>query len=302
MPKPFSTPDAQAVAVALAEALGGSWSARPLGLSGFCATWRAESAQGACFVKVASGAAAEALRCEADGLAAIEATGCIRVPAVRALIDPAADGSTLLALEWLALQPPGAGFGARFGAALGALHAAPAAPAFGWARDNMLGATLQDNRAVDPPQDWVRFFNQRRLQPLHDRLAARGAGAALLDAVEQVIAYWGALAPAAVRPSLIHGDLWSGNWGMLADGSPVIFDPAVSRSHAEAELAMMELFGSPPADFWLAYADVAGHEAVGYARRRPVYQLYHVLNHALLFGGGYGELALACARQILRQG
>jgi fructosamine-3-kinase len=220
---------------------------------------------------------------------------------VRALIDPAADGSTLLALEWLALQPPGAGFGARFGTALGALHTAPAAPAFGWARNNMLGGTPQDNRAVDPPLDWVRFFNQRRLQPLHDRLAALGASTALLDAVQRVIARWGTLAPAAPRPSLIHGDLWSGNWGMLTDGSPVIFDPAVSRSHAEAELAMMELFGSPPAGFWPAYAEAAGHDAAGYARRRPVYQLYHLLNHALLFGGSYGEQALACAQLVLRQ-
>lgn len=291
---------AKAIAAALADALGGSWAVRPLQASSFCATWRAESAHDACFVKAAGGAEADALRAEADGLAALAATGCIRVPAVRALIDPAPDGSTLLALQWLALQPPDAGFGARFGAALGALHTAAVRPAFGWERDNRLGGTPQDNRAVDPPLDWVAFFNQRRLQPLLDRLAARGARTALIDAGYAVIARWGALAPANPRPSLIHGDLWSGNWGMLADGSPVIFDPAVSRSHAEAELAMMELFGSPPAGFWPEYAAAAGLDAAGYARRRPVYQLYHLLNHALLFAGGYEAQALACAQRLLR--
>jgi len=95
------------------------------------------------------------------------------------------------------------------------------------------------------------------------------------------------------RPALVHGDLWSGNWGMLADGTPVVYDPAVSYSDAEAELAMMELFGSPPAGFWRSYRP---HE--GYARRRPLYQLYHLLNHAVLFGGGYEQQARRAAEGV----
>jgi fructosamine-3-kinase len=85
---------------------------------------------------------------------------------------------------------------------------------------------------------------------------------------------------------------------MLADGTPVIYDPAVSCSDAEAELAMMELFGAPPAGFWPAYREAAGLHA-GYAARRPLYQLYHLLNHALLFGGSYAAQALRCARSLL---
>ena len=100
------------------------------------------------------------------------------------------------------------------------------------------------------------------------------------------------------RPSLIHGDLWSGNWGMLADGTPVIYDPAVSCSDAEAELAMMELFGAVPSGFWRAYRET--HKLAGsYGQRRGLYQLYHLLNHALLFGGSYVNQALSLARTLI---
>lgn len=101
------------------------------------------------------------------------------------------------------------------------------------------------------------------------------------------------------RPSLIHGDLWSGNRGMLPDGRPVIFDPAVSVSDAEADLAMMELFGSPPPGFWPAWRAVMGPHQ-GYERRRGLYQLYHLLNHALLFGGEYAAQSLSMARRLAR--
>jgi fructosamine-3-kinase len=87
---------------------------------------------------------------------------------------------------------------------------------------------------------------------------------------------------------------------MLPDGLPVIFDPAVSVSDAEAELAMMELFGSPPSGFGPAWRAAMGvHE--GYERRRGLYQLYHLLNHALLFGGGYAAQSLAMAQRLLRK-
>ena len=136
-----------------------------------------------------------------------------------------------------------------------------------------------------------------------ERLAAAGEGPALLAAVDAVIAALpriGAEPGHAARPSLIHGDLWSGNWGMLADGTPLVWDPAVSWSDAEADLAMMELFGSPPAGFWSAYEAAAGLDA-GYPRRRALHQLYHLLNHVLLFGASYRAQALACARMALRR-
>lgn len=204
----------------------------------------------------------------------------------------------VLALEWLKLASPGSGFGERFGHALAALHCAPPPlDGYGWHRDNFIGATPQANGRH---AGWIGFYGEQRLAAMRDKLAQHRADQPLLDAVGEVIAalprfFADGHVP---RPSLIHGDLWSGNWGMLADGTPVIYDPAVSCSDAEAELAMMELFGAAPASFWPAYREAAGVHA-GYAARRPLYQLYHLLNHALLFGGAYAAQALRCARALL---
>jgi fructosamine-3-kinase len=125
----------------------------------------------------------------------------------------------------------------------------------------------------------------------------RSPGSELRDAVLRAMDAMPRLFDDGYAPSasLIHGDLWSGNWGRLQDGTPVIFDPCVSFSDREAELAMMELFGAPPAGFWRAYASAAGL-APGYGKRRPLYQLYHLLNHAVLFGGACEQQAMACAR------
>ena len=289
----------------LAGHCGGRWALRPLGVSGFCATWRAECAGSALFVKTQPAAAAATLHTEADGLRALAATATVRVPAVEAVWE-LPHGGVALALEWLDLRRPDPGFGARFGAALAALHRAGCPlrpPGYGWDRDNWLGATLQTNRrgAGADTAAWVDFFGLRRLEALALRLEARRGASRLADATRQVIAALPRLFDDGHRPSpsLIHGDLWSGNWGMLDGGAPVIFDPAVSCSDAEAELAMMELFGAPPPGFWPVYLDRAGLDS-GYSRRRPAYQLYHLLNHVLLFGGGYESQALDCAQQALR--
>lgn len=293
------------LARALQRECGGRWTLRRLNASGFCATWRADSADRRLFVKTLPASGSGMLHAEADGLRALAAAGVIRVPAVAGLCR-LPEGGVALAMEWLDLRAPDAGFGARFGAALGALHTAPCAlqpSGYGWRRDNWLGATPQTNRrsAGTELADWLEFLGHERLGGLRDRLAAHGGAAVLCAAADAVVAALPGLFDDGYRPrpSLIHGDLWSGNWGMLADGTPVIFDPAVSCSDAEAELAMMELFGSPPAAFWPAYRASARLHP-GYARRRPVYQLYHLLNHALLFGGGYGQQALSCAQRALR--
>jgi fructosamine-3-kinase len=297
------------MAATLAEALGGAWRLRALNASGFCATWQAERGAQRLFVKSAPGGRGEPLRAEADGLRALAATRTVRVPEVATLWDPADGAITVLALEWMDLRPPDDGFGTRLGLALAALHGAPVdPPRYGWPRDNVLGATPQANRPTAGGQraDWIDFVARERLGALRERLAAAGAPAPLLGAVQDVVAALPSLfdgeraGPYTPRPSLIHGDLWSGNWGMLADGTPVIYDPAVSWSDAEAELAMMELFGAPPPGFWGAYRDAAGLDE-GYARRRGLYQLYHLLNHVLLFGGGYQRQALACAEALCRR-
>jgi fructosamine-3-kinase len=292
------------IARALATTFGGHWSVQRMQASGFCATWHAHQPGLALFVKSLPLAQRAALDAEADGLLALAAGDAIRVPEVVQCWSDEDTGQAVLAMEWLDLFAPDDDFGARFGTALGRLHAAhpeEGGGRFGWRRDNRIGATPQPNAWSEDGSGaaWIDFFRARRLQPMRDRVLSHRHATELAAAVDRVIEHLPALfADGAVpRASLIHGDLWSGNWGMLSDGTPVVYDPAVSCSDAEAELAMMELFGQPPSGFWRAYTGVyALHE--GYARRRALYQLYHLLNHAVLFGGGYIGQASEVARRM----
>jgi fructosamine-3-kinase len=286
----------------LSSRLPGAWRVQALDASAFCRTFRAQALrQAPLFVKCLPADRAEVLQAEADGLAALAATQTVRVPRVVACFEAA--GLALLAMEWLDFAPsPAAGFGERFGRALAALHAAtpPGGGCFGWRRDNWLGATPQGNAwTVASARDgWLDFVQERRLLPM-----AAGLGEPLVASVRRVVEVLPRLFDDdghVARPSLIHGDLWSGNWAALAGGEPVIFDPAVSVSDAEAELAMMELFGAPPPGFWPAYRE-AMPVAPGYVRRRPLYQLVHLLNHARLFGGGYRQQALSVAQALATQ-
>lgn len=258
------------------------------------------------FVKALPASELSRLLAEAEGLAALAATGTVAVPAVHSCGIDAQTGQAMLVMDGLMLTPPDEGFGARLGEALGALHAAAPRQGdgrwgdgrFGWACDNFIGATPQVNGWSD---DWLVFHRDRRLGAMVARLAAVDASPVLLHAVEAVQHalprfFDDGHVP---RASLIHGDLWRGNWGMLPDGRPVVFDPAVSVSDAEADLAMMELFGHLPAGFWPAWRAAMGpHE--GYPLRRGLYQLYHLLNHALLFGGAYVAQSLALAKLLSR--
>lgn len=296
----------------LSAQLGGDWSARALtGASAFCNAWRVErrgapAAASELFVKTLPAARAAMLQAEADGLAALAATGAVRVPAVAGCWAEPGQDVAVLALEWLHFAPaPDPRLGERLARQLAALHrVAPAEGAgrFGWRRDNWIGGTPQRNRwsAGGGRAGWIDFFGRERLGALVERLSAAGAPSAWVATICRVIeALPGFFDDARQpRPSLIHGDLWSGNWAGLRDGTPVIYDPAVSVSDAEAELALMELFGAPPPGFWPAYREAAGVSA-GYARRRGPYQLYHLLNHALLFGGGYLPQSLALAERLL---
>ncbi len=299
--------DSASLVAAMQRTLGETWSVQRAAASGFCDTWRARSARATWFVKSVPTSRAHVLEAEADGLRALESTRTLRVPQVHACWRDESADLAVLAVEWLELHPPAPGFGTRFGQALAALHAAAVDGdgdgRFGWHIDNRIGATLQTNRwsASDGTAGWIEFFARERLGAMRDRLAAAGAPPALTDEVDRVVQalpdFFGD--GHVARPSLIHGDLWSGNWASLADGTPVVYDPAVSCSDAEAELAMLELFGAPPVGFWPAYRD-AGLLSRGYAQRRPLYQLYHLLNHALLFGGGYLVQSLEVARRLAR--
>jgi fructosamine-3-kinase len=184
---------------------------------------------------------------------------------------------------------------ATLGAGLAALHRHTAA-LHGWHRDNSIGQTPQRNPQTD---DWVAFFRAHRLQFQLELAAQNGYAGELQDRGKQLAERLGdffeGYDPA---PSLVHGDLWAGNWG-VADGVPVIFDPAVYYGDRETDIAMTQLFGGFGDVFYREYA-LAWPLAPGSAERIELYQLYHVLNHLNLFGSGYLNQALAILRRLTR--
>jgi len=244
------------------------------------------------FVKTNRAALADAFAAEADGLEALVEAGA-RAPRPRAA--GIAGDRAYLAMEYLELD--GEGEWPQLGRMLASLHRATGAR-FGWRRDNFIGSTPQRNPAHD---DWAAFWREARLLPQLELAARNGLGARLVDAGTRLAeALPGLLAGHAPQPSLLHGDLWSGNAAFIAGGSPVLFDPAVYYGDREADLAMTELFGGFPGAFYAAYRD-AWPLAPGYALRREFYNLYHVLNHANLFGGGYAPQAQSMTERLLSE-
>lgn len=248
----------------------------------------------AMFIKLAP-AAADRYAAEADGLRALggdPATDAVdasrrrpRVP--RVFAHGEAGEYDFLAIEYFDLQAASAGDPRKLGAALARLHA-DVGESFGWPRDNFIGPTPQQNR---PHADWVEFWRERRLLPqlrLAHQAGFRGEAQRRADTL---LADFGAFfTDYRPRPSLLHGDLWHGNIGFIAAAEPVLYDPAVYRGDAEADLAMTELFGGISPDMLAVYREHAGIDA-GYAVRKHLYNLYHVLNHLVIFGGAYAAQA-----------
>lgn len=263
------------------------------------------------FVKTQPAARLAMFESEAAGLAELEAAHAVRVPRVVCL--GLAAGQAYLVLEYLPIKPHGDA--AQLGRQLAQQHRVSAAQ-FGWSRANWIGATPQPNVQAD---DWVDFWRTQRLG-FQLRLAAEnGCGGTLQRDGETLLvhleAFFDGYTPV---PSLLHGDLWGGNHGFLADGTydlswpsghrksespcgtPVIFDPAVYFGDRECDLAMSELFGGFAPGFYAAYREVWPLDA-GYAMRKTLYNLYHILNHANLFGGGYAAQAQRMVAQLLAQ-
>ncbi len=162
--------------------------------------------------------------------------------------------------------------------------------------DNWIGRTPQPNGWQ---HDWIAFRREQRLGFQLQLAAQNGFGGALQRDGEQLLARLDGLFDGYVPvPSLLHGDLWGGNHGFLADGTPVVFDPALYVGDRECDLAMSELFGGFAADFYAAYRASWPLDA-GYAVRKTLYNLYHILNHANLFGGGYAAQAARMTAALL---
>ncbi len=243
------------------------------------------------FVKLNAADQLEMFSAEVAGLNEIAATKTVHVP--HPVAYGIASSQAFLVLEYLDLG--GRGNSALLGEQLAAMHRCSNRQ-FGYARDNFIGSTPQLNGWSD---DWVGFWRERRLK-YQLQLASNNGYGGLLDSLGEKLldalpGYFDGYSP---QPSLLHGDLWGGNHGYLQDCTPVIFDPAVYYGDREADLAMTELFGGYNPDFYAAYrAAYPLHE--GYALRRDLYNLYHILNHANMFGGGYFRQAEGMMRRLL---
>lgn len=257
---------------------------------------RLDGPTGPVFVKLRDAEDATMFSAEAQGLDALATYDAIRVPAV--LGQGEADGQAFLLLEWLDISPlREAHHARRAGEALAALHR-QSGEHFGWPRANFIGGTPQNNSLSD---NWPHFFVQQRLVPQLALAASKGFGGELQRHGERLCGKVAALF-LEYRPqaSLLHGDLWSGNIGALADGTPVLFDPACYFGDRDTDLALSELFGGPPLDFYSAYR-ASWPLAEGYEQRKTLYNLYHVLNHLNLFGGGYLRQAERMAAQLANE-
>lgn len=232
---------------------------------------------------------------EHEGLEELRQAGTIRVP--RPICHGVGDGRAWLVTEFIRFGGREKGSDYAFGEQLAELHR-HSSEQFGWHRDNTIGSTPQPN---DRNSSWEDFFRRHRLSHQLRLAAANGYTGSLQQKGERIMAdikaFFSAHDPA---PSLLHGDLWSGNYAFDAAGRPVIYDPAVYYGDREADLAMTELFGGFNREFYAGYNKAWSLDA-GYEVRKLLYNLYHILNHANLFGGGYVTQAESMMDRLLSE-
>ena len=233
------------------------------------------------FVKTRPGAAPEEFATEAEGLRWLADAGGVRVAEVLAV------GEDWLALRWIESGRLDAAGEEELGRGLAELHRA-GAPAFGGPRPLRIGPLELPN---EPGDDWPSFYATRRLEPLAGRAGLSGVVARVCSRID-------AIAGPAEPPARLHGDLWSGNVLAGADGRPWLIDPAAYGGHREVDLAMLTLFGRPAPRTLAAYDEVWAR-ADGHEERLALYQLFPLLVHAVLFGGGYVASAEAAARRYV---
>jgi fructosamine-3-kinase len=252
------------------------------------------------FAKTNSAERLPLLQAEAEGLRVLAAWAepPLRLPQPLALTT--LEGQALLVLSWLDLaHGSGASAGWRqLGESLARLHRASArgngGRGFGLDHDNFIGLSPQRN-GWNP--DWAGFFRSERLEPQLAWAAAAGQELLGADRLLGQLPQW--LNGHGAEPVLVHGDLWSGNAALLHSGAGALFDPACYWADREVDLAMARLFGGFPAAFFAGYED---HWPLppGAVERGRIYNFYHLLNHANLFGGGYWQQAQHSLNSTLR--
>lgn len=247
------------------------------------------------FLKTNSPSLADMFNAEADGLKELQSSGSVRVP--RVICFGKDTHRSYLVLEYIDIGHINSASPRRLGEQLASMHAYHG-QAYGWHRNNTIGSTPQINTQESL---WPRFYRDHRLAYQLDLAAKNGARRNFIQTCERLLADIEVFfASYNAKPSLLHGDLWSGNVDFDEQGEPVLFDPAVYYGDRESDIAMTELFGGFSPDFYHAYRNVTPLDE-GYKTRRPLYNLYHVLNHFNLFGGGYLQQAHDMADRLLAE-
>lgn len=234
---------------------------------------------------------------ESAGLQALADTNAIRVPAPRC--SGRFEDQAYLVTEYIELGPPSGNSQQLAGRQIAQLHRAQGAGAarFGWQMDNHIGATAQPN---DWQDSWIDFWRDQRLGYQLNLAADNGYGGRLQTLGDRLLSKFPPLIDHKPVPSLIHGDLWGGNMSFDSNTQPVIYDPATYYGDREAEIAMTELFGGFSAGFYAAYREAWPLDQ-GYATRKTLYNLYHILNHLNLFGGSYLGQAQGMMERLLAE-
>jgi fructosamine-3-kinase len=234
------------------------------------------------FVKTRQYDDTQQLHHEAEGLANLAQTNTILTPKVICHGMTKGESPTMeyLVLQHIHFVDGTAADYCKLGEHLGALHKVNAYTSYGWSHDNYIGLSIQSNGRS---ADWSSFFAECRIGSMLERLADNGVF--LTDIDKFVHTTEQALQLHQPHPALLHGDLWHGNIGFCKKG-PIVFDPAVYVGDRETDIAMAELFGGFPPSFFEGYTSLLPLDDE-YPRRKLIYQLYHILNHALLFGAHY---------------
>ena len=282
------------LSASIAEAIGGPFRITECKtLSGGCINeaWFVGNGPEKYFVKLNAASRLDMFEAEAAALKELAASKTIRAP--QPITHGLAGDRSYLVLEALSMGSAKAGSWETMGQQLAQLHRTTT-DRFGWHYDNVIGSTPQPNKWTD---DWPTFFREQRLR--HQFKLANRNGTHFPRADELLGQIENLLRDHSPAPSLLHGDLWSGDGGFLDDGTPVIYDPATYYGDRETDLAFSEFFGGFPGSFYQAYEKEWPLEP-GYEKRKLLYNLYHVLNHANLFGGGYAGQAEGMIGQLLK--
>lgn len=259
-------------------------------------TWKLDAGQFSFFLKINRSMQDGFFQAEAEGLAALAAVSeGPRVPLVKGTAE--VEGTGILVLEYIEPGRSSEALMERLGRELAGLHLNGTSELYGFAHDNFIGLTPQVNTET---ADWRDFYLTCRIEPqVHAAVRSGYMGRSGRKKLESLMKALPSLLRIPEHPSLLHGDLWGGNFLAAAGHEPVLIDPAVYYGDREADIAMTELFGGFPAAFYRGYDSVFPLDP-GYRFRRDLYNLYHLLNHLNMFGGGYLHSVMSITDAYLR--